>query len=296
VRRFPAGLAALVLAAATAIPATGTAGTLTTQSPAAAGLDRLDQTALPLSGSYSYASAGTGVNVYVIDSGLRTTHQEFGGRAVDGWDCVDDDPVAQDPYGLGTHLAAIVAGATHGVAKDATVWGLRFSGASTPLPCLSWVRANAVAPAVLLYPRAGYADPAIDAAFTELIAAGITVVVGAGNSNADAGGYSPGRVPGVITVGALTATTDTRAPFSNHGPSVDVYATGMGVLSAFTSSDTSVATVNGTGQAGAYAAGAAARYLQLHPAATPAQVHAAIVGMATPTGWGGKVLHLPPSL
>jgi subtilisin family serine protease len=296
VRRLTTGLAALALAATAAAPAAGTAHVLTTQSPAAAGLDRLDQTAFPLSNSYSYTADGTGVNVYVIDSGLRTTHQEFGGQALNGWDCVDNDPIAQDPYGLGTHMAGIVAGTTHGVAKNARVWGLRFSGAGTPLPCLAWVRDNAIAPAVVLYPRAGYADTAIDTAFNQLISAGITVVVGAGNSNADAGAYSPGRIPGVITVGALTAAADTRAPFSNHGPSVDVYATGMGVLSAHTSGDTSYATFNGTGQAGAYAAGAAARYLQLHPAATPAQVHAAIVGMATPTGWGGKVLHLPPSL
>ncbi|WP_258904001.1 S8 family peptidase [Actinokineospora sp. UTMC 2448] len=274
----------------------GTAGVLTTQSPVAAGLDRLDQTVFPLSNSYSYTSTGTGVNVYVIDSGLRTTHQEFSGRAFNGWDCVDNDPIAQDPYGLGTHMAAIVAGTTHGVAKNATVWGLRFSGAATPLPCLSWVQANAVAPAVVLYPRAGYADTTIDAAVDQLIAAGITVVVGAGNSNADAAAYSPARVPGAITVGALTATADTRAPFSNHGASVDVYAAGMGVLSAFTSSDASAATLNGTGQASAYAAGAAARYLQQFPTATPAQVHAAIVGMATPTDWGGRVLHLPPWL
>ncbi|MGX7828822.1 S8 family peptidase [Actinokineospora sp. 24-640] len=284
----------LVLAVTAAAPAAGTARVLTTQSPAPAGLDRLDQTAFPLSNSYSYASEGTGVNVYVIDSGLRITHQEFGGQALNGWDCVDNDPIAQDPFGLGTHMAAIVAGTTHGVAKDATVWGLRFSGGSTPLPCLSWVQANAVAPAVVLFPQAGFANAAIDAAVNQLIAAGMTVVVGAGNSNANAVAYSPARVPGAITVGALTAAAaDTRAPFSNYGASVDVYATGMGVLSAFTSSDTSVATLNGTGQASAYAAGAAARYLQLFPTATPAQVHAAIVGMATPTSWGGNILHLP---
>ncbi|MGW5052582.1 S8 family serine peptidase [Actinokineospora sp. NPDC004072] len=292
-RSFTAGLTALVLAVTVVPPAAGTVGVLTTQSPAAPGLDRLDQTAFPLSNSYSYISEGSGVNVYVIDSGIRTTHQEFDGQAFNGWDCVDNDPIAQDLYGFGTHMAGIVAGTTHGVAKDATIWGLRFSGASTPLPCLSWVQANAVLPAVVLFPRAGYADAAIDAAFDQLIAAGITVVVGAGNSNADAGAYSPARLPGAITVGALTATADTRAPFSNYGASVDVYAAGMGVLSAFTSSDTSAATFNGTGQASAYAAGAAARYLQLYPTATPAQVHAAIVGMATPTTWGGRVLHLP---
>lgn len=193
----------------------------TTQpNPLSWGLDRVDQRNLPLSTSYNYTStgAGAGVNVYVIDTGLRVTHTTFGGRAKNGYDFVDNDAVAQDGNGHGTHVAGTIAGSQYGIAKAATVYGVRVlnnAGSGTTagvVAGIDWVTANAVKPAAANMSLGGGASATLDAAVRRSIAAGVTYGLAAGNSNTNAGSTSPARVTEAITVGPRP--TPTRGPVS----------------------------------------------------------------------------------
>ncbi|MFI0775278.1 S8 family peptidase [Streptomyces sp. NPDC021212] len=253
--------------------------------PPSWGLDRVDQPADVLDGSYTApAGGGRGTTIYVIDSGVRTTHRDFGGRARSGWDFVDDDPVAQDGNGHGTHVAATAAGAQYGVAKRAEVVAVRVlddrgEGTSAEvLAGLDWVLRHARKPSVvnlsLGSPVAGPV-PEWDAAIRAGVRAGLTFTVAAGNAGRPADAYSPGRVPQAITVGS-TDRADRRSPFSNYGPAVDLFAPGDRIVSASNASDTAAATLSGTSMAAPHAAGAAALYLAAHRSATPARVSAAL--------------------
>ncbi|MFB7175915.1 S8 family serine peptidase [Streptomyces sp. NPDC056254] len=255
--------------------------------PQAWGLDRVDQRVLPLNASFTYpASAGQGVTAYIVDSGVRVTHQEFGGRASFGYDAVDGDYVSDDGFGHGTHVAATVAGASYGVAKKAKVVAVRVldnAGSGTTsgvIAGLDWVTQHAVKPAVVNMSLTSTANSALDTAVANSIAAGLTYTVAAGNYNADAAGYSPARVSQAITVGA-TASTDERASYSDYGASVDLFAPGSAIASAWIGSDTAVNTISGTSMATPHVAGAAAIYLAGHPTATPAQVASALSAAAT---------------
>ncbi|MGI5506111.1 S8 family peptidase [Lentzea sp. CA-135723] len=266
------------------------------------GLDRIDQRALPLNQRYEYTTTGRGVNIYVIDTGLRVTHADFGGRARDGWDTVDNDAVAQDDNGHGTHVAGIAAGAKYGVAKQATVWGVRVlngSGSGTiagVIAGVDWVTRNAVKPAVANMSLGGSASAALDTAVKKSIDSGVSYTLAAGGSNTDPVNSSPQRVSAAICVGALTQN-DTKAPSSNYGPLVDLYAPGVNIPSAWNTSDTATATLSGTSMAAPHAAGVAARYLERNRAATPAQVERALVTTATPgTPPVNRILYWPPSL
>ncbi|MEU5220373.1 S8 family peptidase [Streptomyces sp. NPDC020807] len=260
-----------------------------TQTNAPWGLDRIDQAALPLSGTYTYPdSAGAGVTAYVIDTGVRVSHAQFGGRAVNGYDAVEGDSVAQDGNGHGTHVATTIAGSTYGVAKAAKVVAVRVldnNGSGTTagvIAGIDWVTSNhqAGAPAVANLSLGGGASTALDNAVKNSIADGVTYAVAAGNSGTNASSTSPARVAAAITVGA-TGSTDARASWSNYGSVLDLFAPGVSITAGWNTGDTATNTISGTSMATPHVAGAAAAYLAGHTSATPAQVATALVNGAT---------------
>lgn len=279
----------------------------TQANPPSWGLDRIDQKTLPLNRSYTYPdSAGQGVTAYIIDTGVRITHQDFGGRASYGYDAVDNDNTAQDGNGHGTHVAATVAGNSYGVAKKARIVGVRVlnnSGSGTTAQVVAgidWVARNAVKPAVANMSLGGGADTSIDTAVRNAIKAGVTFAVAAGNESTNASTKSPARVTEAITVGATTST-DAKASYSNYGTVLDLFAPGSSITSAWGTGDTATNTISGTSMATPHVAGAAAVYLAGHTSATPAQVSSALVagastGVVTSPGSGSpnRLLNIVP--
>ncbi|WP_328494211.1 S8 family peptidase [Streptomyces sp. NBC_00414] len=260
----------------------------TTQpNPPSWGLDRIDQAALPLNQSYTYDdTAGEGVTAYIIDTGVRITHTDFGGRASYGYDAVDNDNTAQDGHGHGTHVAGTVGGTSYGVAKKARIVGVRVlnnSGSGTTAQVVAgidWVTGNAVKPAVANMSLGGTADTAIDTAVRNSIASGVTYAVAAGNESTNASTRSPARVTEAITVGATTST-DAKASYSNYGTVLDLFAPGSSITSSWGTGDSATNTISGTSMATPHVAGAAALYLADNPTAAPAAVQSALVAAAT---------------
>jgi hypothetical protein len=259
----------------------------TTQANPPLGLDRIDQAALPLSGTYTFTATGAGVNAYIIDTGIRTTHSEFGGRATGDFTAIDDGNGTNDCNGHGTHVAGTVGGATFGVAKQVKLHAVRvldcngIGSASSVIAGVDFVTANHVSPAVANMSLGGGISTAVDDAVRNSIASGVVYSLAAGNSNEDACQTSPARVAEALTVGATDPNDDARAFFSNVGTCLDIFAPGIGILSAFNSSDVASATFSGTSMATPHVTGAAALYLQVNPNAKPADVAAAITGNAT---------------
>jgi subtilisin family serine protease len=250
------------------------------------GLDRIGQRDLPLNNAYSYTTTGAGVNVYVIDTGIRRTHTQFGGRAFVGFDAIGDGRNTADCNGHGTHVAGTVGGSTYGVAKAVRLYAVRVLGCSGSgstsgvIAGVDWVTANHSKPAVANMSLGGGVSNALDTAVRNSIAAGVTYAIAAGNSNINATNSSPARVGEAITVGSSTSS-DARSSFSNYGSIVDVFAPGSSILSAYYTNDTATRTFSGTSMAAPHVAGVAARYLQSAPGASPAQVRNEIVNNAT---------------
>jgi len=283
-----------------------------TQASPIYGLDRIDELSLPMDGEYSYPdSAGAGVHVYVLDTGINPDHVEFAGRVGAGRNFVNDGPIGldsllilslagiwellgyqpdpdawQDCNGHGTHVSGTAVGTTYGVAKQATVHPIRVLGCagsgafSGIIAGMEWVAENAERPAVVNMSLGGGSNAAVDAAANALFDAGILPVVAAGNDNADACGHSPAAAVNAFTVGS-TDSADDESSFSNHGTCVDIFAPGTDVVSASYSSNTGTSTLSGTSMATPHVAGGAALILGETPSLSPAALASALVSNAT---------------
>jgi len=269
-----------------------------TQAPTPSyGLDRIDQRALPLSGSFTTTATGAGVKAYIVDTGIALDHTDFGGRAVSGFDAVDGGS-ADDCNGHGTHVAGTTGGTRYGVAKDVSLVAVKVldcagSGATSGvLAGVDWVAGDHQAgqPAVANMSLGGGASTALDAAVKGAIADGVSFSVAAGNSGGGVGGLlgtdnactgSPSRVPEALTVGATDAS-DAKASYSSRGSCLDLFAPGSDITSSWFTSPTATKTISGTSMAAPHVAGVAALYLSTSPRATPAQVSQRLVSTATP--------------
>jgi aqualysin 1 len=271
----------------------------TTQTGATWGIDRIDQRSLPLSGTFTYFATGSGVTAYIIDTGIRFTHTQFGGRAVKGVDEVTIGGSAADCNGHGTHVSGTVGGSTYGVAKSVRLVAVRVlncsgSGSTSGVIAgVDWVTGNHAAgtPAVANMSLGGGASSSLDTAVNNSINDGVSYAIAAGNGDIfgnpqNACNFSPARVAAAMTISA-TDSTDTKASWANYGSCVDWFAPGVSITSAWYSSDTATNTISGTSMATPHVTGVAARFLQYNRTASPAAVRNAIVNAASPNRLGG---------
>lgn len=255
------------------------------------GLDRIDQTSVPLNSTYNYTDTGAGVVAYIIDTGIRTTHDEFGGRASSGFSAIIDGNENADCNGHGTHVSGTVGGSTYGVAKAVTLVAVRVldcGGSGTTsgvIAGIDWVTTNHATRSVANMSLGGGASSSLDQAVRTSIASGVSYAIAAGNGNQfniaqDACNYSPARVTEAMTIGATTKT-DAKASYSNYGTCVDWFAPGSAIKSAWGTADNATNTISGTSMATPHTTGVAALYLQNHSGATPQQVRDALFAATT---------------
>ena len=272
----------------------GIARASTTQSNATWGIDRIDQRALPLSGTFTYTNTGSGVTAYIIDTGIDYGHNDFDGaatnRATFGYDAFGGN--GDDCNGHGTHVASTTAGTTYGVAKAAALKAVRVldcGGSGTwsgVIAGMDWVTANRVLPAVANMSLGGGANTSVDDATRRMIASGVATAVAAGNGNQggraqDACKYSPARVAEAMTIGATTKT-DAKTSWSNYGNCVDWFAPGASITAAWIGGgSTETNTISGTSMASPHTAGVAVLYLQSNPGASPQTVRDALYANTT---------------
>jgi subtilisin family serine protease len=247
-----------------------------TQASATWGIDRVDSRT-GLDRIYNYSSTGQGVHAYIIDTGLRTTHNEFKGRVGKGFSSINDGRGENDCHGHGTHVAGSVGGTSYGVAKDVTVHGVRVLGCDGSgsdagvIAGIDWVAKNAIKPAVANMSLGGDKSESLDEAVQKAVKSGVVFVVAAGNENQNACNVSPANVPEAITVGATTRT-DARASYSNFGRCLDIFAPGSSITSAWRTSDSATSTISGTSMASP---------LEENPDATPAAIDTLLKKNAT---------------
>jgi serine protease len=257
-----------------------------TQSGATWGLDRVDQRNLPLNGTYVYNRTASGVHAYIIDTGVLGTHSQFSGRMSNGYTAINDGRGTTDCNGHGTHVAGTVGGSTYGVAKGVTIHPVRVLGCngsgtnSGVIAGMDWVAQNRVRPAVANMSLGGGFSQATNDAVQRMVNAGVTVVVAAGNDNANACNYSPASAGSAVTVGSTTSS-DARSSFSNFGSCLDIFAPGSSITSAWYTSTTATNTISGTSMASPHVAGAAALYLATNTGASPATVVSALNSNST---------------
>lgn len=255
-----------------------------TQANATWGIDRSDQRSLPIDGNYFYTATGDNVTVYVIDTGINYTHDDFEGRASFGFDAYGGD--GNDCDGHGTHVAGTIGGNKWGVAKDVNLVAVRVldcngSGTvSSVVAGVDWVTANATGLSVANMSLGGGASSTLDEAIENSISSGVTYVVAAGNESVDACTVSPARTPNALTIGATTSS-DSKAYYSNYGSCVDMFAPGSGITSAWVGSSSASNTISGTSMAAPHVAGAAALYLQSNTTASPSDVESAVISIST---------------
>lgn len=256
------------------------------QTAATWGLDRVDQRALPLSTTYSYAYTGAGVSVYVFDTGIRLDHTEFEGRARRGYDAINDGRNGADCNGHGTHVAGTIGGRTYGVAKGVQLVSVRVLGCdgyglySGMIAGMDWVLRNRTGPAVANFSLGGSISSTLNSALASMISAGVQTSVSAGNNSADACTRSPASTASAVTVAASTSA-DSRASYSNYGSCVDIFAPGSNIRSASYASTTGATTMSGTSMAAPHAAGVLALLLQQQPGLSAQQLRDWLVNIST---------------
>lgn len=254
-----------------------------TQQNATWGIDRIDQASLPLDNSYTYNQDGTGVKAYIVDTGVLASHSNFGGRVSGGYTAINDGKGTTDCNGHGTHVAGTVGSTTYGVAKNVSLIPVRVLGCdgsgtnSGVIAGVDWVAQNAVLPAVANMSLGGGDSTALDNAVKNAISRGISFVVAAGNSNADACSGSPNKVPEALTIASSTSS-DARSSFSSWGSCIDLFAPGSSITSTWHNGGTN--SISGTSMAAPHVAGAIALHLQANSSATPTQVTNAIINNA----------------
>ena len=272
-----------------------------TQTGATWGIDRIDQRNRPLSGTYTYTTTASGVYVYIIDTGIYTSHTQFGGRASNVYDAFGGN--GQDCNGHGTHVAGTVGGSTYGVAKAVRLRGVRVLNCSGSgswsgiIAGMDWVRNNRVNPAVANMSLGGGYSSSVNTAANNLSNSGVFVAVASGNSNANACNYSPASASAVTSVNASTST-DAKASFSNYGSCTHLYAPGASITSAWIGGTTATRTISGTSMASPHVAGVAALYKATFGNASSPTIRSWLINNSTtgvitgnPSGTANRLLY-----